>query len=174
MPAELGTLGDGAQRIVDSNPYRSWAATSAALKEMRKAWADLSKADVPVLVAPRLADALRSLERAVASRDGPATRQAALDVRQWSLDTELRYRPAAEINLQRFDLWAAQVELDAQAGDRAAVGGDVFTLDARSVQRLNVALEALETAAIDRDFAGSIGAAKQLRAIVADVVSGSR
>jgi hypothetical protein len=39
------------------------------------------------------------------------------------LDLELRYRPASEVNLARFDLWAAQLVFDVAAGDGAVVRG---------------------------------------------------
>jgi hypothetical protein len=35
--------------------------------------------------------------------------QAAIDASQWSLDLQLRYRPPAEIDRARFDLWAARL-----------------------------------------------------------------
>jgi hypothetical protein len=45
------------------------------------------------------------------------------------LDLELRYRPQAEIDLGRFELWANQVLVDAAAGDVEGVRGDVTTME---------------------------------------------
>jgi hypothetical protein len=54
--------------------------------------------------------------------------QAALDVGRAALDLELRYRPPAEVNLARFDLWTRQLQADVASGDRGSALGDVATL----------------------------------------------
>jgi hypothetical protein len=68
------------------------------------------------------------LAKAVEARDEARSLQAAIDTAEWTLDLQLRYRLPAEIDLARFGLWAAQLELGAAAGNAAAVKGDVFTL----------------------------------------------
>ena len=45
-----------------------------------------------------------------------------------TLDLQLQYRPPAEIDRDRFELWARRARLDARAGRRAALRGDVATL----------------------------------------------
>jgi hypothetical protein len=48
---------------------------------------------------------------------------------QAALDLELRYRPPAEVDRARFDLWTRQAQVDAAAGRRFAVAGDVAALE---------------------------------------------
>jgi len=123
---------------------------------------------------------LGSLAGAVDARDAARSRQAAIDVARSSLDLQLRYRPAAENNLARFDLWAAQVLVDVAGRDAPAVNGDVFTigyirdrilgsLDDLDMTRINTQLLALQVAAPDADFAAAGTAATQLRNILSEV-----
>jgi len=87
-----------------------------------------------------------------------------------------------EIDLARFDLWLAQVQVDAAAGDAAAVNGDFFTLDyvrdriqhtlnEADRTRFNAELEELNGAVADEDLAGAADAAQQLREAVAEFTS---
>ena len=67
--------------------------------------------------------ALRVLERTARARSPLTARDAALDVRQAALDLKLRFRPPAEIDRPRFDLWARRVGVDARRRHHAAVAG---------------------------------------------------
>jgi hypothetical protein len=84
----------------------------------------------------------------------------------------------SEIDLARFDLWAAQLLVDAAAGDAAAVNGDFFTLDyirdriqhtldEADRTRLNTELEALNGTVADEDLTAAADAAGQLRETLA-------
>lgn len=73
--------------------------------------------------------AIGSLGAAVGKRQLTRTGVAAVDVAQSALDLKLRYRPAAEIDIGRFALWAEQVLVDAAAGDVGGVRGDVATME---------------------------------------------
>jgi len=148
---------------------------------MMAAWDAYGAGDVPKMIRPKMADALGALDRAVQARDTARARQAAIDVAQSTLDLELRYRPASEVNLARFDLWAAQVLVDAAARDDAAVRGDVFTLgyirdrivhtlDPGHVTDLNIQLGRLQLAAVDGALARATRAARKLRAVTAGLV----
>jgi hypothetical protein len=95
---------------------------------MSAAWDTYRMGEVPRLIRPKMTRVLHALDRAVRSRDTARARQAAIDVAQSTLDLELRYRPSSEVSLARFDLWTAQLLVDAAARDAAAVRGDVFTL----------------------------------------------
>jgi len=119
-------------------------------------------------------EALAALTAAAEANDVGQTRQAAIDAAQWSLDLRLQYRPQTEIDLARFDLWAAQLTLDAAAGDAGAVGGDVFaigyirdrvlsTLDGADVVRVDTEVQKLQVAAADDDLAAASDAASALR-----------
>jgi hypothetical protein len=71
-----------------------------------------------------------------------------------------------EVDLARFDLWAAQLPVDATASDAAAVNGDFFSLDYTRDRiqpevgqadrtRLNLVLEELNGAVADEDLAAA-------------------
>jgi hypothetical protein len=173
-PAELETLSSAPLDVFDAARSGDWNAASARVEEMTAAWETYRTGEVPRMVEPRMTDALAALSEAVEARDAAQARQAAIDAARWSLDLQLQYRPPAEIDLARFDLWAAQLVLDAAAGDTAAVNGDFFTLDyirdrvlhtldADDVTRINATLEELQGAVGDGDLAAAADAAERLR-----------
>jgi hypothetical protein len=176
-PAELQTLSSGAPAVFDAARSGNWDAASTTVEKMSAAWETYRTGEVPRLIEPRMSDALGSLAEAVDARDATQAQQAAIDASQWSLDLQLRYRPPADIDRARFDLWAARLTLDAAAGDAAAVNGDLFTLDyirdrilhtldGAEATRVNSALEELQTAVDEEDLAAASDAAERLRDIL--------
>jgi hypothetical protein len=176
-PAELQTLSSGAPAVFDAARSGNWDAASTTVEKMSAAWETYRAGEVPRLIEPRMSDALGSLAEAVDARDATQAQQAAVDASQWSLDLQLRYRPPADIDRARFDLWAARLTLDAAAGDAAAVNGDLFTLDyirdrilhtldGAEATRVNSALEELQTAVDEEDLAAASDAAERLRDIL--------
>jgi hypothetical protein len=176
-PAELGTLENGAADVFDAAQSGDWKTARSTVKEMAAAWA-VVRADAPSRLEPELDGALKRLARAVGSRATPDARQAAIEVARWSLDLQLRHRAAIEIDLARFDLWAAQLLVDAAAGDLAAVNGDYFALDyvrdriqaaldESERMRLNLELEELSGAVADENLKAVADGARQLRQAVA-------
>ena len=176
-PTELQTLSGGALDVFDAARSRDWNAASARVEKMAGAWDTYRAGEVPRLVEPRMTDALAALAEAVDARDAAQAQQAAIGAAQWSLDLQLQYRPATEIDLARFDLWAAQLVADAAAGDAAAVNGDLFTLDyirdrilhtlpGDEVTRINSALEELQTAVSEEDLPAARSAAEHLRSAI--------
>jgi hypothetical protein len=177
QPAELTTLSNGAFDTFDAAHSGDWKAASSTVEKMSTAWETYRAGEVPRLIEPRMTDALAALARAVDARDAAQAQQAAIDTAQSSLDLQLRYRPQVEIDLARFDLWAAQLTLDASAGDEGAVGGDVFTigyirdrilntLDGTDRFRIDTEVQKLQVAAADHDLAAATDAAKRLRDIL--------
>ena len=177
QPAELTTLSNGALDTFDAAHSGDWKAASSTVEKMSAAWETYRAGEVPRLIEPRMTDALAALARAVDARDATQAQQAAIDTAQSSLDLQLRYRPQVEIDLARFDLWAAQLTLDASAGDAGAVGGDVFTigyirdrilntLDGTDRFRVDTEVQKLQVAAADHDLAAATDAAKRLRDIL--------
>lgn len=173
-PAELDTLSSGALGVFDAAESEDWEGATATADEMNAAWKDYRAGEVPKKIEPRISADLADLTQAVEARDAKQTSQAAIDAAQWSLDLGLQYRPQAEIDLARFDLWAAQLTLDAAAGDASAVRGDVFTLgyirdrimsslEAADATRVNTAFMDLQVAAGEDDLAAASDAAEQLR-----------
>jgi hypothetical protein len=178
LPIELETLSSGALDIFDAARSGDWNAASATVENMTAAWETYRAGEVPKRIEPRMSDDLAALAEAVNTRDAAQARQTALDAAQWSLDLQLRYRPPAEVDLARFDLWAAQIMADAEAGDAAALNGDLFTLDyirdrvlhaldGDDVTRVNTVLEELQGAVGDGDLTAASDAAAALRDILA-------
>jgi hypothetical protein len=176
-PAELETLSSGALDTFDAARSGDWNAASATVEKMTAAWDTYRAGEVPTMIEPRMTEALAALAKAVDARDAAQAQQASIDAAQWSLDLQLRHRPPDEIDLSRFDLWAAQLTVDAAADDAAAVNGDLFTLDyirdrildkldGADATRVNSALEELQTAVSDEDLAAASDAAERLRDIL--------
>jgi len=83
---------------------------------------------VPERLGAQLRQALHELAPAVDAHNSQQAQQAALEVADASLDLQLRYRPAVQINHARFQLWARRLMVDAAANNAGAVHGDVTTL----------------------------------------------
>src|SRR5919107_409813 len=176
-PAELQTLSSGAPAVFDAARSGNWDAASTTVEKMSAAWETYRAGEVPKLIEPRMSDALESLAEPVGARDAAQAQQAEINASQWSLDLQLRYRPPADIDRARFDLWAARLTVDAAADDAAAVNGDLFTLDyirdrilhtldGAEATRVNSALEELQTAVDEEDLAAASDAAERLRDIL--------
>jgi hypothetical protein len=183
VPEELVTLQTGAMSAFDSVTSKDWSAASATARTKAKAWtAFRSTQEVPKRLGPRMSRALAELAGGIQDRNSRRARQAAIDVAQWSLDLQLRYRPPVEVDVARFDLWVAQLMVDASAGDAAAGNGDLFTLDyirdrilraldPGPVTRLNTRLEELQMAVDDGDLRTAAQVAAKLRKDLAGVMA---
>jgi hypothetical protein len=180
-PPELVALESGAADAFAAAETGDWKAARAAVGDVAAAWETVSSGEVPERLGPQLSRALAALSRGVGDRDVHRARQAAIDVARWSLDLQLRHRPVAEVDLARFDLWAAQLLVDAAAGDAAAVNGDFFSLDyvrdriqhvlgEAELARLNSRLEELNGAVGDEDLDAAADVARELREIVAGLL----
>ncbi|HEV8572530.1 MAG TPA: hypothetical protein VGR49_05725 [Actinomycetota bacterium] len=182
VPAELTTLSRGALDVFDAAGSGRWKAAAATVRDMAAAWEALRKAGVPRLIEPPMSAVLEGLTRAVHARRGGRARGAAIEAARSSLDLQLRYRPATEVDLGRLDLWAAQLLVDAAAGDADGVGADAFALDyvrdrilnaldAADLARVNTHLGAIQVAVVDGDLAAAADAAKRLRGTLAGLGS---
>jgi hypothetical protein len=174
LPSELDTLSSGALDIFDAARSKDWNAASATVEGMNTAWEAFRAGEVPKKIEPRMRVALAALAEAVDARNTEQARQAAIDAGRWSLDLRLQYRPQTEIDLARMDLWAAQLRVDAAAGDAGAVNGDVFTLgyirdrilntlDGAGATRLNTEILKLQVATADGDLTAASDTAERLR-----------
>ncbi|MDQ5819890.1 MAG: hypothetical protein M3540_00420 [Actinomycetota bacterium] len=177
-PAELLALESGAADVFGAAQSGNWKAAQATVKKMTAAWETVRAGEVPDRLEPQMSGALEALADGIRSRKAPEARQAAIHVARWSLDLQLRHRPVTEIDRARFDLWAAQLLVDAAAGDAAAVNGDFFSLDyirdriqhtlkETDLTRFNAELEELNGAVADEDFSAVAAAAGQLRETLA-------
>lgn len=179
-PAELETLFSGATDIFNAAESGDWDAASASLKAMTVAWATYQAGgNVPELLDAQMSRALNALAGdvlvpAVNARNPAGTRKAAIDVAQASLDLQLPYRPPAEIDRARFDLWVLQLLVDASGDEPGPVLGDVttlewiwnrisHTLDSSAVSDIETQLGDLRAAADDEDLKAAADATAQLR-----------
>jgi hypothetical protein len=175
-PAELATLTAGARATFDAAGGRRWAAASSRVEAMGAAW-KRARSGAPGRLADQMTGALDTLTRAVAAASPARARQAALRVEQAALDLELRHRTPAEVDLDRLDLWARQLLVDA-ARDRGAVAGDVATLQIlwdragataapAGANRVRAGLAGLRKAAGGKDVQAAVAAVPALREALA-------
>jgi hypothetical protein len=179
-PAAVAGLADGARAVAGAAAAGHWPTATARVGTMAAAWKQAGRSGVPELLGKELAGALDALAIAVRGHDQAGVRRAAPAVEQAGLDLQLRHRPPAQVDLQRLDLWARQVQSDAAAGDRAGVAGDVATLQVlwdRTAQiagptaatAVEAALKRLATAAANQDTRAAAAAIPALRDALAAV-----
>ena len=181
-PVELKALASGAKRVFRAAGSRRWRSASTTVGRVAAAWRiHRRRGGVPPRLIAPTNRALAVLRRAVGTSNRRTALNAALDVNQAALDLELRYRPPAEIDRARFDLWARQAGVDAAYGKRGAVSGDVATLewirdrianklDSVSVTRLDTHLEQLRANVSD----GKLGAAAKTARGLRKALAGAR
>jgi hypothetical protein len=156
-PAELDLLARGARAGFDAAGGGRWGALSGQVEAMAAAWAR-TRDGTPARLAGQMTAAMDALAEAAATRHPARARQAALDAEQAALDLQLRHRPPARVDLDRLDLWARRLLVDAAAGDEGAVAGDATTLqvlwdrsghaaDPAAAHRVTARLQALRAAA---------------------------
>lgn len=129
VPADVESISNATGDIFDSADSDEWATASTSLRVATTAWGRYKSAEVPPLLAAQMTSALEALAGPVAAKDSAGARRAALDAGLASLDFELRYRPPADVDRARLELWAGWVQVDADAGDKDAVNGDVAALE---------------------------------------------
>jgi len=181
LPDEITSVSSGAAEITTSSAPENWDAISATLGAMEDAWRQYRTTDVPERLDVQMTEALDALAAAVGGRDATGARQAAIGVARAALDFELRYRPIANVDLDRLDQWSNQLHLDVTAADAALVLGDVAVLEAiwdrvnhavdgSATERVDAALTALREAADAEDTATVGDALAAFRAALEEVV----
>jgi hypothetical protein len=129
-PRELGALSAAADEVFEAAGRGQWARASGAAAKASAAWvAQRESGDVPRRLVGPTTSVVERLAEAVAARDRAEARQAAVNAAQAALDLRLQYRPVAEIDRGRFELWLRQLLVDAGSRDTSAVAGDVSTLE---------------------------------------------
>ena len=178
-PAALEGLLKGADQAFGAARKRDWKGAEAAALAVTAAWHDYPElGKVPPRLKPPVNVAVDALSRAVDARDQRRVATAAIDVGQAALDIELRYRPPAEIDLARFELWARQLIVDAEANRLDWVNGDiaglewtrdrlVASLKPVDLTRINTTLLTIREKAVDGEFEAASRHAATLRRIVA-------
>jgi hypothetical protein len=185
VPGELDALSAGSAAVFGAARTGDWPAAEEELDRLTEAWGTLAKSGAPPLLATQTTDALDSVSRAVGARDRAEAGQAAVALARASLDLQLRHRPAAQIDIARFDLRAVQLLLDAEAGDLEAAAGDladlewvrdrfVHTLAGGDLFRLDPRLDGIRAAVNEDDPEATKRAAARLREAVAKLSTGTQ
>ncbi len=181
VPDALTAIESAALDVLAAVQAEEWQAASESVDALTAAWDEVATGEVPVLIEPLMTDALATLADWVSAEDAAAA-HGAIEVARLSLDLQLRHRPVAEVDLARFGLWAAQMRLDAEDGDAAAVNGDLFSLDyvrdriqhtlnAAGATRINVLLEEIQGLVNDGDLPAVADAAVELREVVTELAA---
>lgn len=146
LPGELGALDRAARAVQDGE------VTDADLSAVQDAWTTYRDSDaVPKLLEKQMTRDIDALDKAVGGKDEEETLGAALRVAQNTSDLRLRYEPVRTVDLDRFDMWARQLGIDAQAGAEGAVAGDVTGLEL-VWERLKDDVAGHEAAAVTADL----------------------
>jgi hypothetical protein len=174
VPEQLAGLERAADAAFATARSGDWNAASASARRLKAGWVGLDGGALPPRLVPPMRHALDDLDAAIADRDRTRAATAAIDVAKAALDLELRHRPTADVDLARFELWARQVLVDAQARDLAGLAGDVATMEwvrdrfRQTLQpvdltRIDKHLLTLREAVVDEDFAAATSEASRLR-----------
>ncbi len=183
VPDALTAIETGALGVLAAAEAEEWQAASGSFEELTAGWDEFATGEIPVLVEPLMTDALSMLADAVSAEDASEAALRAIQVARLGLDLQLRHRPVAAVDLARFGLWAAQMRLDADEGDSAAVSGDLFsldyvrdriqhTLDAADAMAINVLLEEITGLVSDGDLPALADGAAELRDLVRELEAG--
>jgi hypothetical protein len=181
-PASLLAVSTGADGVFAAVRAGEWDAAERRADELARAWSTYRRDAVPPRIAAELERGLEALGPAIRQRDQASAAGAAIDVGQSSLDLRLRHQPQAQIDLARFELWARQILVDADAGDQGGVNGDVATvkwirdrfaasLAPAELTRIDVYLGALGDSVIDQDMTAASEEAASLRETLAAIGS---
>jgi hypothetical protein len=181
-PAQLTTLSAAVRTTFGAVGRNDWAGALAAGKTLKTAWDAYRSGAVPEMLEKQMSRDIDALAGAVAARKPAEAHQAALRVAQNDLDLQLRHQPVVKVDLDRMELWARQLLVDATANDRGAVAGDVTTLeliwprvrhtvDPATAARLDSQLPDLRAAANSKDVAAAASAIPALLATLATVRS---
>jgi len=177
MPEALTGVTDASLGILDAAGAKDWRSATKRLQALEASWRAVSPSDVPRLVEPVMTRALHELSAAVGARSSRRAQEAAIEVARSGFDLQLRYRPVAEVDLARMDLWAAQLLIDRASGDRDAVGDDHFAIDylrdrllaalaPPDLGRLSEKITEIQIGVVDQDLGAAADAARDLRTMI--------
>jgi hypothetical protein len=177
VPEDLATLSSRAMDAFEAARAEDWGAAGAATDDVAAAWRAYHGAEIPRMIEPRMDRSVRALVAAVEARDSERAAQAAIDIARWGYDLQLQHRPISEVDGARFDLWAAQMILDAEARNADGVRADLFSIDyvrdriqhtwsEQDGARINLLLEELQGAVSDEDLKAAADLAGQLRGLL--------
>jgi hypothetical protein len=180
MPAQLRTLEREADVAFQAARSHDWARAAKAVDTLHRSWDRYRTGEIPSRLAPPMARALSELRTALDGRDPAPAASAAIDVAQAAVDLRLRHRSVAEIDFARFELWARQALVDAEAGDLGGLAGSVATMEwvrdrfrdaipPVALTRIDHHLAALRETVVDKDLRAAAEEAAALRETLAGV-----
>ncbi len=167
LSAELKTMLKSADEIFNAASAEKWDTLTASLDTLTTAWeahqAAVDLGSLFPLLDEQMNHALNALTQAIEKEDAAETRDAAFNVAIATLDLQMPYRPRAEIDLARFQLWTQRVITDSAANDAGAVAGDAtvlqliwdrvgHTVEASKAKSIATQLAALRAAADKKDL----------------------
>jgi hypothetical protein len=176
-PKALTSIATGTEKVIAAVRAGRWTAAATAATAIHRTWRGFRTTPMPASLRPLMDQDATALVAAVRARNATVAQKRALDVRQWSLDLQLRYRPVAEVDLARFRLWLEALRADLRVGNTALIGGDIYTLDyirdrivdgldSAAAASLNAELGELQVAIADADYeAMTAPLGKLLRAV---------
>ena len=179
LPSQLSTMAGAADAGFEAIDEAGWAAAGQRLATLTSAWrshrAALAAGKLVPLLVEQMDDALATLGDAVDAHARARALQAVVRAAKAVDDLELRYLPAATVDLARLDAWARQALADTDRHDTAGLRGDSAYLDQVWVRARHTvastpraAIEAdlreLRTAAADKRLKDAETAADALRA----------
>ncbi len=178
VPTALTAFSAGADRAYELALAGDWRRVGAVETKMTEAWQAYRRTgNVPPRLVKPTSTALAGLARSISGRSAVKAAHAALQATQAGLDLQLQYRPVAEIDRRRFELWLRQVVVDARRDDPSAVAGDIATLewirdrvapglDKVGVARVDTLLRELRSSSADGDLAATAETAVALRRVI--------
>ncbi len=183
VPAELGTISNGADRIFGSPLATTleWNRAKQRAQRMLEAWIAFRAGDVPPRLVKPTSVALRNLIAQIEARSRSKTRDAAIDAAYASNDLQLRYRSVIKIDSRRFELWVRRALVDATAGSLGGTRSDVVTLewlrdrialslDPVTLVRLDTLVGEMGGAVVDDDLPAAAHAARELRTLMSGLI----
>jgi hypothetical protein len=163
MPEQLSALYAGSVLVFDAVPANDWDRISTAADSMTAAWAALVTTGPPPLLVAEMNRVLAGLVAAAPGRKARAVSSAALDVALATLDLQMQYRPVADLDADRPQLWARRIRVDAGEEDVAGIRSDVAALG-RVWDRVRPSVGPPEAAEVDGHLAqlGDLAAKKDV------------
>jgi len=174
MPAEVTRLATASADIFQAAGAGDWDSVTAALTSLTPAWSTYAATGVPPLTADEVDVALQALTTAADAQDDAATQQAANNLGYVVTDLRLRHESPATADVERMDILARQIMVDAAAEEQGFLTGDAIylealwartshTVDGSSASRIEGQLADLRAAAESGDFPTTADIAQALR-----------
>jgi hypothetical protein len=174
LPSQLSTMARAADAGFAAIDESSWTGAKQQLATLTTAWrshrAALTAGKLVPLLVEQMDDALATLTDAVNAHAKAKALQAVVRAAKAVDDLELRYLPAARVDLARLDAWARQALVDIDQHDSAGLRGDSAYLD-QVWTRVRHTVASTPRATIDTELKDLGAAAKDKRFATAETIA---